>query len=314
MKHPICIFAVFVAMGLGMWGCSETMGPWEDSAPDLAGPRTQIVVDPCGEIFQTPLIAGQHIEIGVVTVSNNADVLQVEIAITEPGWVMTETHVAIDDTLEDLPMTGSGNPQVGKFEFSAEYDEPVTIWAYELDLAEYGYGYPDSIYGAVHAATELRDESGNTIQEETAWAEGPEFPGNSWAMYFGYVVQECTFGSGFEVTSPAAGDEIWPFDTIEVTWSEEFWTPVMIELLYDSAVIDNITLDPESGLPYILPDEGMGLSSFMWTVDCYMNPDDPTLYQLRVSSVVGIDEFGEPVPGIWTTGDFFTVVPDCGPE
>ncbi|MBD3235861.1 MAG: hypothetical protein GF330_04085 [Candidatus Eisenbacteria bacterium] len=282
----------------------------EDHSLPPATPRTAIVDDPCGEIFETALLAGQQIVIGHIVVSNNETTLQVEIVVTEPGWVMSETHVGIEDTFEDLPMTGSGNPKVGKFEFSTEYDEPVMIWAYEIDLAEYGYAPLTQLYGAVHAAVELRDEYGNTVQEETAWAEGPEFPGNSWAMYFGYVVQECTFGPGFEVTYPTAGTQIWPGDTIEVTWSEEFWTPVMIELLYDSAVIDNITYDPEWGLPFIIPEEGMSLSSFTWSVGCYVEAENPDLYQLRVTAIAGEGE----EENIWTTSDYFTIVPDCGSE
>ncbi|MFN8770647.1 MAG: hypothetical protein ACK5Z5_09285 [Neisseriaceae bacterium] len=31
-----------------------------------------------------------------------------------------------------------------------------------------------------------------TIQSETAWGQGPGFPGKNWAMYFMYTIQECT--------------------------------------------------------------------------------------------------------------------------
>ncbi len=81
----------------------------------------------------------------------------------------------------------------------------VDWYEFCIDLGEYAYA-DNSLLLAVHAAVELQDEEGNPIQEETTWADGPEFPGRSWATYLNYDVQDCDEeegGVGGRVTAPA---------------------------------------------------------------------------------------------------------------
>ncbi len=75
-----------------------------------------------GKAFATeggiPLIAGQNTVVGEVTIDGN----DVTYTITEDGWCIMETHLAIGKTLTDIPKTKTGNPIPGHFEYSDTHD------------------------------------------------------------------------------------------------------------------------------------------------------------------------------------------------
>ena len=166
---------------------------------------------PCGEEQVVALWAGQNIDVGYVTVFNDTDDLFIQIQTTG-GWFLTETHVGVATSLEEIPQTGSGNPQVGHFALSAEHDPPVQYYEYRVN---YLYEPGQVLFIAVHAAVELMDEGGNPIQGETAWAEGYDFPGNNWATYFNHTIAECGAGEEIIVTVPA---EACFFDPFPISW------------------------------------------------------------------------------------------------
>ena len=151
----------------------------------------QATAEICGDPTTVTLWAGQNIDIGTVELSNDETTLFVTYTLTG-GWEMTESHVHAAKTLEDIPQTKSGNPKVGNFDYKREYDPPVVTDTYEIALDSIdGYGEcGESIVVAAHAAVQLV-ENGEVVQGETAWGEGPGFPGKSWAMYMEYTVQCC---------------------------------------------------------------------------------------------------------------------------
>ncbi|MCK4303033.1 MAG: hypothetical protein KAY24_02205 [Candidatus Eisenbacteria sp.] len=187
MKPHLWSGGVALFLALGILGCSESLAPQNPGTPHEGAPLAMWVSTPS----TVPFLAGQTIDVGEVTVSNDEQSLCVEIGTTG-GWVMTETHVAIALSVEELPQTGSGNPKIGQFALAADHDPPVASYDHCISLVAYQPG--DMLFIAVHAAVELLDAGGAVLQEETAWAQGPEFPGQSWAMYFNYVVQECGGG------------------------------------------------------------------------------------------------------------------------
>ncbi len=67
------------------------------------------------------LFAGQHTNVGSVNVFDDGDYLIVTFTTIE-GWYITETHVDIQTDPDDFPLTKSGNPKVGQFAYSDEYD------------------------------------------------------------------------------------------------------------------------------------------------------------------------------------------------
>jgi hypothetical protein len=239
-----------LTLAAGVLGCSETVAPERSAGPATAVPIT--LLDPCGETTIVTLWAGQFIDAGGVTVSNDADYLSIHIE-TANGWYMTESHVAVAYTLEELPQTGSGNPKVGHFDLAAEHDPPVTSFTYEISIADYGYLLGDSLVLAVHAIVERLEEGEETPQEETAWAEGPEFPGRSWATYLHYTIQECTIEPECELTVeyPNGGEVICLGGVDLILWSsagESCGEFVKIELLQYGDVCQEIAAStPNSG-------------------------------------------------------------------
>lgn len=292
-------------VGFGLSGCSETPNPTGVTIPERGQLSTLEVENSCGVVLQDTLFAGQFINVGMITVSNNQEVLGVEIEITEPGWAMTETHVAIEDTFEDLPMTGSGNPQVGHFEFSDTFDQPTTSWAYVINLAEYGYAPGIPLYIAVQAEVSLYVD-GVPVQNETAWGDGEDFPGNSWATYCTFSVQNCDGGPEVTITSPTGSPIYEPGDTIIVSWDPPQTTPVAVELYNNGALVETLTytvMDETTTLPFLIPEEGTPLTDFSWVSQCLWDINENSLYTVRV---VFLNEAGT-AETAWAMSDPFTL-------
>jgi len=140
--------------------------------------------------YETNLIAGQNINVGTVTIEPGDGELLVTYEITEPGWCMTESHLHVATAWEDIPQK-NGNPVPGQFDYASYYDPCVTSDTYVIP-AEEGWCAEDYLYIAAHAVVRKQigvDEYGNPIyQIETAWGEGPNFPGKNWAMYIEWEV------------------------------------------------------------------------------------------------------------------------------
>ena len=108
------------------------------------------------------LIAGQHDDAGIVTVSNDEENLAVHVETTD-GWRLGETHLYVGPT----PPTKSAP---GRLPYANGAD--CTIPLTDLSVA---CGEP--LYIAFHAIV-YKDG-----MPETAWGEGSEF-GHGWAMFF----------------------------------------------------------------------------------------------------------------------------------
>jgi hypothetical protein len=137
----------------------------------------------CGEIMQTPLIAGQNIPVGDVFIENDENSLYVTYQ-TDGNWLITETHLDVATRPEDLKQTPKGNPVPGRFAYQSEHDPGVTTMTHTIDLTAWPAG--STLYIAAHSV--VVSASGS----ETAWGEGVDFPGNNWAMYMSYDLQSCT--------------------------------------------------------------------------------------------------------------------------
>ncbi len=157
---------------------------------------------------ETRLMAGQSIDVGTVEVTQDETLLCVTFDTTGTDWYITENHLALAGTVEELPQTGSGNPQVGQFPYSRTNLDTQTD-THCVDYVAAGYLPEDAVYLAAHAVVELRDGSGTAVQTETAWGEGPEFSGRSWAMYFDYALESCHQECPATVTTASAADMLY---------------------------------------------------------------------------------------------------------
>jgi len=148
------------------------------------------------------LVAGQNEIVGNVEVWYADGNLCIRYNITDPCWLLLETHweVSIGNSL--FPVNKKGNPKIGKFSYGddtlgtfvegdPEAEPPIKnsyaggVKFYEEcipveEISEIIYG--DDICIAAHASmVNICEEE---IREETAWAFGTPFDGNSWATYF----------------------------------------------------------------------------------------------------------------------------------
>jgi len=106
-----------------------------------------------GDPFVTPLLAGQTIDVGTVSVWNDDTNLYVTYNTTG-GWVMTETHLAVVTDPGDFPTNKAGNPKVGHFPYSKE-NIFMTTWEQTIEFAELeGWTAGGPLYIAAHAAIE----------------------------------------------------------------------------------------------------------------------------------------------------------------
>ncbi|MFC1866088.1 rhodanese-like domain-containing protein [Chloroflexota bacterium] len=123
------------------------------------------------------LYAGQDIDIGTVSVWDDADNLYVKYSTTG-GWELLETHLAVATSPGDIPQTKKGNPIPGQFSEGESFDIPVTDVTYTIPLPDAWYtSRYTTLYIAAHAAVS---------ESESAWAAGIQFDGKNWATYFIY--------------------------------------------------------------------------------------------------------------------------------
>ena len=133
------------------------------------------------ECISVNLIAGQHHDAGSVTVYNDGENLII-VYSSNDDWTIDLTHLSVGNCNEDwVPLTGSGNPQIGQF----QYTEPVSISEHEVIYVISLEDLNDHICFTAHA--EVEGPTGG----ETAWAEGPSFDGNNWAMYVEALLSDC---------------------------------------------------------------------------------------------------------------------------
>lgn len=193
MKRALIGFAIVIS-ALALAACASNN--MSEELTDVSQSPKSIDVEELGPICgeeTVELIAGQHIDVGEVNVANTEEEIIVTYNLTD-GWKMSEAHMHIGCVLSDIPQTKKGNPIPGQFDYKVEFEEPVDSYAFVVPFAEIGCDIECNVTEliiAAHAAVVLIDDEGNVIQGETAWGEGPGFPGNNWAMYFYYLVACC---------------------------------------------------------------------------------------------------------------------------
>ena len=139
----------------------------------------------CDDPVQVAIKAGQHIDVGNLSISNSETKLFVTYDLSGTDWWLTETHLFAGN-LDDAPFTNSGNPQIGKFPYHGP-DEVTQEYTYIVSLDS--IGEPISIIA--HAVV-VKKQDGQITATETAFGEGDtEFTGNRWGWIIDYETQIC---------------------------------------------------------------------------------------------------------------------------
>jgi hypothetical protein len=139
--------------------------------------------NPYGTIYWAKiveLIAGQNQDIGDVVIQRVDNSLYITYALTDASCIITETHVAVADSLDGIPQTKKGNPIPGQFPFKGEHTPGVAQYTYTINAQQWNPG--TKLFIAAHA--EVTCGWG----DESSWATtyDKEFEGANWATYVTY--------------------------------------------------------------------------------------------------------------------------------
>lgn len=139
-------------------------------------------IDDC-PATEVTLVAGQSINSGTVTVSNDADYIYVTYS-TSNGWLLTQTHLYVGEC-GLIPTNNPGNPLPGQFPYKSTHNY-ITSYTYQVPITALPAGYCGCI--AAHAVVVKVNSSGQVIESQTAWGNGTRInmSGGNWGMKFDY--------------------------------------------------------------------------------------------------------------------------------
>jgi len=155
------------------------------------------------------LIAGQNIIVGCVYVWNDTDNLYVKYEITEEGWCLDETHLAVATSLEGIPQADGGNPPPGQFPYMHEDLSCVTSDFYTIPLDTLEAGCETNLYIAAHAVVKKCKTESFTFEPELTWTRSSE---ESVAVYPDYGAK-WTKEQGFAIVLDP-NEEVWDGGTV----------------------------------------------------------------------------------------------------
>ena len=142
-----------------------------DGYPSTACPSTIVT-----------LFAGQTIDAGNVTVTNDANFIYVTYNTTN-GYVLTQTHLYVGDCAL-IPVNRPGNPIPGQFPYITTHSN-VTSYTYQIPITAIPVGSCGCI--AAHAVVVKLDAAGQVVDQQTAWGNGTVInPDGQWGMKFSY--------------------------------------------------------------------------------------------------------------------------------
>jgi hypothetical protein len=137
----------------------------------------------CATVYA--LTAGQHIPVGTVAVSNDADYVYVTYTTTE-GWYLTETHTYAGSCAA-VPKTRQGTPVPGQFP-----DHSGNISGATTYTAQFAYSGDSFCMDCILAHAAVAKQNGAQLQTETAWGGDQVGAANRWYYYIsGYCVKSC---------------------------------------------------------------------------------------------------------------------------
>ena len=182
-------------------------------------------VDTCGTTTWN-LTAGRTIDVGLVTVSNDADNIYVTYALDYPGATFGTLQMWVGNFLTNLPTNSQGVPVPGQFphksgENGLPSSDGATTYTFTIPFA--GLSMVDTslmcgepLIVVTHAEVTMDSNGDGTMDHETAW--GGSYPGgtsNRWWFYGTYTIC-CDFGPPpqecVKETAFAKGGWVWTTD------------------------------------------------------------------------------------------------------
>jgi hypothetical protein len=179
MKKNLFILSLaFVAVSL--FSCKKTEVP----APEKIAIATSLVIEGGGcAATEVTLLAGQTINAGTISVTNDADYYYVTYTTTD-GWLLTQTHLYVGNCAA-IPVNNPGNPIPGQFPYSSAHNN-LTTYTYQVPISAIGAGNCGCI--AAHCVVVKLNSSGGVASQQTGWGAGTQINlgSGNWGMKFEY--------------------------------------------------------------------------------------------------------------------------------
>ena len=115
-----------------------------------------------GTVYESTLIAGQHHNVGEVTIYFNDAHTLMYVKLETQECSIIETHLWVGTDLEGVPRTRSGNPKIGHFPYAGDHEDGTKEVIYEIPVKS-GQTY----HVLVHSVVDCPG-----LGEETAWGQG----------------------------------------------------------------------------------------------------------------------------------------------
>ena len=168
---------------LGITACQKATV--EPRATTDEGPSSGRIDDPSSLCPPTEvtLIAGQTINSGTVSVTNDAEYIYVTYT-TSGDWRLTQTHLYVGEC-GLIPVNNPGNPMPGQFPYQASHNY-ATSYTYQVPISAIPVGGCGCI--AAHAVVKRLNASGQVVESQTGWGNGVRInlSGGNWGMKFDY--------------------------------------------------------------------------------------------------------------------------------
>lgn len=165
------------------------------------------------------LTAGQHYDVGSITVSNDDVNVYVTYTLDFPGATFGSLHLWMGSDLDNLPANDNGTPIPGQFcqaDGGACYGATgLTTYTFAMPFADLALpGVPDvcgaELYVVTHAEVLVDLDGDGEVDDETAFGGDQPGPGPRWWFYGVYTVC-CDFNPPADVceTAFAKGGWVW---------------------------------------------------------------------------------------------------------
>jgi len=118
------------------------------------------------QLMEVPLVAGQNTVVGTVTAAVLETTL-LAIITTQEDWEMDLVHLAIAQSLDGIPRTISGNPQIGRFPHQFVGGPGVQSFFIELAL-DFVPDPQQQLVLAIHSEVVRASERGNVYCDRCA--------------------------------------------------------------------------------------------------------------------------------------------------
>jgi len=233
------------------------------------------------EPMEIPLYAGQDMLVGHVSVWNDGDYVYVEYNVTEENWYLSETHLHIAASMEDIPQTqgkgrwnkGGGNPIPGHFDYINEsHDLYTATYTCIINITEENFELIEELYVAAHAVVyHVLADCIDIVSDNTTMVEDGNVDG---ATYPCYAVEAWEPGpnypndgpddSGWEANSLWDQRVDYDFDAVGADWIWESYRvvhPITGDIVNFSKTFDipGMYVISLAGMMYITCDNGYEL-------------------------------------------------------